>query len=398
MREDDDGIGLRAAVGLGVLVLAAFVAVTTELAPVGLLPQLVRDYGVSTSLVGLLVTVYAALVAVLAVPLTRVTAALPRKPLLVATLVLYTVGNLLIAVAPDFAVVCAGRALGGVAHALFFSVTIAYASAVVPARLQGRAIAIAMSGASLGFVLGVPLVTSIGAAVDQRVAFGALAVGGLLVAITVGGVLPPIATPPPRLGRDAVGPRADLAAVAGVNVLAFFAHYVLYTYVSSVLIGSGLPEQALGTVLFLLGAAGVVGLWLAGLLIDRRPRAGFLATLALGAVCVALLLGLRGSTAGAIAATAAWGVAFGAVPTFCAAASLRVRVLTPDLSAAVNNAASNVGIGAGAAIGGGVVALGGVGAAIPVSAAGFALSFVLVVLLRRGFPRLPPTHRPDHDR
>jgi predicted MFS family arabinose efflux permease len=381
----EERIGFGAAVGLGALVLATFVAITTEIVPVGLLPQLSRAFGVPEAVTGLLVTVYAALVAVLAVPLTRLTDRLPRKPLLLATIGLYSLGNVIIAVAPSFAVLCAGRAVGGVAHALFFSLSSAYATSLVPPRVQGRALAIAASGASLGYVLGVPLVTSIGAALDWRAAFAALAVGGVLAALVTAAALPP-STGGSHPGRLPRAPRSGLVGAAVVNAVAFFGHYALYTYVSTVLLAAGVPETALGAALFLFGAAGVVGLWLSGLVIDRRPRAGFLAALVLAAVCTAGLLLLGTMTVATVTAVAVWIVGFGAVPVFCTAACLRARALSPDLSAAVNNSASNVGIGLGAAAGGAVFAAAGLPAVIVVAAAAFAVSALLVLLLRRAFP------------
>lgn len=382
---DDERIDFRAAVGLGALVLATFVAITTEIVPVGLLPQLSRAFSVSEAVTGLLVTVYAGLVAVLAIPLTRLTGRLPRKPLLLGTIVLYSIGNTMIALAPSFAVVCVGRAVGGVAHALFFSVLSAYAAALVPPKVQGRALAIAASGASLGYVLGVPLVTSIGAALDWRAAFGALALGGLLSVLITGAALPRvgIAGPP---GEEARGPRSALVAAATVNALAFFGHYALYTYVSSVLLQAGVPEGAIGAALFLFGATGVIGLWLAGLVIDRRPRVGFIAALVLAVVSTAALLVLQASTGGTVTAVSAWLVGFGAIPVFCTAACLRARALSPDLSSAVNNSASNVGIGLGAAVGGAVLAASGIPAVIVLAAASFGIAALLVLLLRGGFP------------
>ncbi|MGN6445151.1 MFS transporter [Amnibacterium sp.] len=385
MARGDDRIRFDAAVGLGALVLATFVAVTTEIVPVGVLPQLSRAFGTPTAVTGLLVTVYAALVAVLAVPLTRITDRFARKPLLLATIALYSVGNLAIALAPSFALLCAGRAIGGVAHALFFSLSSSYAAALVPARVQGRALAIAAAGASLGYVLGVPLVTSIGAALGWRAAFGALAVGGVLAVLATAAALPavPSAGPAPRAER---GRRGALIGAAVVNGLAFFGHYALYTYVSTVLLDAGVAEAAIAPALFLFGAAGVVGLWLAGLVIDRRPRAGMLGALVLAAGAVSAVLMLQASTGGTVGAVSAWVVGFGAIPVFCTAACLRTRSLSPDLSAAVNNSASNVGIGLGAAVGGGVLAAAGLPALVVVSAAAFAAAAVLVLVLRASFP------------
>jgi predicted MFS family arabinose efflux permease len=231
----------------------------------------------------------------------------------------------------------------------------------------------------------VPLVTSIGAAVDWRAAFGALALGGVLAVLVTGTALPRIAIAGPP-DEEVRGPRSALVAAATVNAVAFFGHYALYTYVSSLLLGAGVAEGAIGAALFLFGATGVVGLWLAGLIIDRRPRAGLLGALVLAAVSIAALLVLRTSTAGTVTAAAFWLVGFGAIPVFCTAACLRAKALSPDLSSAVNNSASNVGIGLGAAVGGAVFAASGVPAVVVLAAAALAVAVLLVLLLRGGFP------------
>jgi len=149
----------RAAGGIVVLGSANFIAITTEILPVGLLPQLAAGGGVSESTAGLLVTVYAFVVAAAAVPLTIATRRLPRKPLLMGALATYAVSNVLVATAPSFGMLAAGRVLGGLAHAIFFSISIAYASRLVAPRFAGRALSLVTAGATLGFVLGVPLST-----------------------------------------------------------------------------------------------------------------------------------------------------------------------------------------------------------------------------------------------
>jgi len=149
------GLG-GARVGLLILSLSVFAAVTTEIAPVGLLPAIGHAFGVAESTAGLLVSLYAVLVAVLAVPLTLATRRVPGKRLLLIALSTYTASNVISALAPSFAVLAAGRAVGGVTHALFFSVFIGYVTRLVPPAQTGRALAIASGGASAGFVLGVP--------------------------------------------------------------------------------------------------------------------------------------------------------------------------------------------------------------------------------------------------
>ena len=88
--------------GLSSLALASCLAVTTEMLPVGLLPHIGTSFHVDDSVTGLLVSLYAVMVAVLAVPLTLLTARMPRKPLLLTTVLCYAVSNALVAVVNAF--------------------------------------------------------------------------------------------------------------------------------------------------------------------------------------------------------------------------------------------------------------------------------------------------------
>src|SRR4051812_31554502 len=166
--------------GLFSLALASCLAVTTEVLPVGLLPDIGATFAVSDSVTGLLVSLYAVMVATLAVPLTIATSRFGRKPLLLTTLLGYALSNALVAAAPAFAVVALGRAIGGTTHALFFSLMIGYAPRLVSRAHLGRALALAGGGASAGMVLGVPLATSLGTAAGWRVSFATLAALSIL--------------------------------------------------------------------------------------------------------------------------------------------------------------------------------------------------------------------------
>jgi predicted MFS family arabinose efflux permease len=196
-RASDDGLG-SARAGLLVLAVAVFAAVTTELVPVGLLPQISAAFHVSTGAAGLLVSAYAVMVAVLSVPLALATRRLPRKPVLLTTIGGYVLSNVIAAIAPTFGVLAAGRVVGGITHALFFSVCIGYAARLVPDTQTGRAMALASVGVSGGLVLGVPLSTALGAALGWRAAFGTLGVLVALVLVLAAAVLPPRRGPPRR--------------------------------------------------------------------------------------------------------------------------------------------------------------------------------------------------------
>lgn len=377
----------EAAGGLFALALATFVAVTTELVPVGLLPLISDDLAVSESVAGLLVTAYAFMVAALALPLTSATRRLPRKTLLLGTLAVYTASNVIVALAPTFAVVAAARALGGAAHAVFFSVSIGYASRLVRPHLAGRALALVTLGASAGFILGVPLSTSLGTAVGWRNAFlvltGVCVVAGVLTALLLPSV-PGGGTPPDDAARGAR--RTALAQVSVANALAYLGHFTVYTYVSVLLLAAGLATAALGPALLLIGALGLIGAAYAAARLDVRPRQTTVVTLSVVAGGVLALGVLFPATVGTLVAAAVWSIGFGAVAAVFQTAAIRTRGASPDVVGALVNATANIGIGGGAALGALVLGVGGA-TALPYTGALLVVAALVVVLVaRRAFP------------
>jgi predicted MFS family arabinose efflux permease len=391
--------------GLVALTIATFAAITTEMLPVGLLPQIGDALDVSEGTTGLLVTVYAFMVAALAIPLTLATRRFPRKALLLATLAAYTVSNAAVALSPGFALVAAGRALGGLSHAVFFSVSIGYAARLVRPQFTGRAMALVTSGASAGFVLGIPLSTTLGEAVGWRAAFWSLAA---LCAVTFGlvtALLPPVdattsapdtAEPSPgsRPGARPGSTRASsrrslLAVVVTTNALVYLGQYTVYTYVTVLLLAADLPDGGVGPVLLGVGGVGLLGLWYSAVRLDRAPRAAAISVLA---VMVATLVALGVAMPhlpGVLVAVAVWGVSFGAVASIFQTAAVRTRAASPDIAGALVNASANVGIGGGAAVGALVLNHGGVDRLPVVGAAIAAVGLVVVLVARRAFPHRP---------
>lgn len=374
-----------ARLGLLVLAVAVFAAVTTELVPVGLLPQVSSAFGVSTGTTGLLVSAYAVMVAVLSVPLAIATRRHPRKPVLLVTIGGYVVSNTVVAAAPTFAVLAAGRVIGGITHALFFSVCIGYAARLVPPSQTGRAMALTSVGVSGGLVLGVPLSTALGDAVGWRVTFGCLAALVALVLVLALVVLPPVVgsgadeAAPPGRGRD-------LATVVVTNGLTYLGTYVLYTYVSVLLLQSGATGPWVGPTLLLFGACGLVGLRIAAPQLDDRPRTSAVlvpALMAAGIIGVALSYP---RLVPVVVSGMVWLAAFGPAASLYQSASVRTSASSPEMAGAWINASSNAGIAGGAALGAVVMAHAGLAWAAWASASIVAGSVALTLLSSNAFP------------
>ncbi|MFC8182201.1 MULTISPECIES: MFS transporter [Nocardiaceae] len=336
--------------GLLSLALASCLAVTTEMLPVGLLPVMGRSFGVAESSIGLLVSLYAGLVALLAVPMTIWTRQLPRKPILVATLGGYVVSNLVVALSQSLEWLAFGRGIGGVAHALFFSLCIGYVPRLVGPANLGRGLAIAAGGATAGYVLGVPISTSMGNAIGWRSSFVVLAVlsAATVVAVTI--LLP--AVPGDAGRREKSRGHGSLSVVVTSNALTFLGHYTVYTYISILLLSAGVVESALGPMLLIFGACGVLGLWLTGRTLDRSPRRTMLVVLGLVATSIVAVGSTHLWLLPLVVCVAVWSGAFGGVPSMYQSAAVRTEPTSPETAGAWINATANVGIAGGAGVGG----------------------------------------------
>jgi predicted MFS family arabinose efflux permease len=185
--------------GLLALAVATFLSISGEMLPTGLLPEMSGELGVSESSIGLLVSVFAFTVVLTSTTLTHLTRRLPRHLLIVGLIVVLAISAALTAIAPTYELVVASRILGGLAHGTFWAIGGAYAAHLVPREQVGRALAVAMSGGTLAFVLGVPLGTALGQALGWRPAFGILAAAMALGAVLVWRLLPPV----PAAGKTA---------------------------------------------------------------------------------------------------------------------------------------------------------------------------------------------------
>ncbi|MFC9560605.1 MFS transporter [Agromyces sp. NPDC056965] len=344
--------------GLIVLASAVFLSVTIEMLPTGLLPDMSRELGVGEPLVGLLVTVFAATVVVLTVPLAALTRKVGRRRLIVIALVVLAISCVLTALAPNYPTVVATRVLGGAAHGVFWSVVGAYAGHLVPKEQLARAVSISVAGGSAAFVLGVPLSTALGQALGWRSAFAAMGALTLVGAVLVWRFLPSVRhhageadAAPVRVRKDATF--VPVIVVCLITATAMIGMYSFYTYVAPYLTDvMGLPASAISPMLLAYGIAGAVGLVLAGAVLGRRPTVGLVVAMvgtALGAVGLAVFPQVP--VAG-IASFLLFGTAFGALPTMLNtrllhSASARIR----DAAASFYTTAFNTGIGGGALLG-----------------------------------------------
>ena len=341
---------------LAVLGAGTFSYVTIEILPIGLLTVIAADLERSRSDVGLLVTGYALIVVLMAIPLARLTLGLPRRLVLGTTLGLMTVGAAVSAAAPTYEVLVVGRLLTALSHALFWSIIFPIATGLAPPALRGRVVAKLSIGSALAPVIGVPLGTWLGELTDWRVPFALMAVVGAATGLGVATLLPRIharETVARRGSAPDVRRYAVLVASTAVGVAGFL---TFNTYVTPFLLDiSGFTSSALGPILLASGLGGLTGTLIIGRLLDRNPWAAVALPLALVSAALLGLYSLGHQQVPTVLLVAIAGMAFSMLAIAVLSRTLQVAPGSTDLASAGTNSAFNVGIAAGAFIGGGLL-------------------------------------------
>lgn len=378
--------------GLVALAAAVFITILTEALPAGLLPEMSADLGVSEARVGMLITVYAVGSAATAIPLTALTRGLPRRALLIGTVVGFAVANTVTTLSHDYALTIGARLVAGVAAGLLWALLAGYAMRMVAPEAKGRALAVAMAGAPVALSAGIPAATLLGQLSDWRIAFGAMSAASLVLIAWLLRTVPPF----PGETADRRQPIRRVVATPGLAPVllatgAFvLAHNLLYTYIAPLLELDGNADRV-SLVLFVFGVVSLAGVALAARHVDRRLRTLVLAAAALFSGAL-LLLGAAGASFPVVLlAAAGWGLAFGGAGTFFQAASANAAGPTADVAQSMVVTVWNVAIAAGALLGGVVVDHAGP-RWLPWVALVFALAALLVVgaARRHGFPSAAP--------
>ncbi|WP_413805785.1 MFS transporter [Streptomyces sp. OE57] len=169
--------------------LSVFATITTEMNVIGVLPQLAERFDRSVSAAGIIVSIYALVVAVAGPFVTLVTSRLNRKTVLLAVLAIMTVSNVAYALSTSFGLTLVFRAIPAVMHATLFAVATVVAVSLSKPEASTKASAQVFAGVAVGLVLGVPITSfladtlSLGTAFFFGAAVSALAFVGLLVAM-----------------------------------------------------------------------------------------------------------------------------------------------------------------------------------------------------------------------
>lgn len=333
-----------------------FMGISSELVPSGILPEMSEGLLVSYSSIGLLVSIYAIASAIGTIPLITWTMHVNRKKLLTILNIVFAVSNLVIAISSSYYVTAFARLIGGISAGVLWPMVSAYAMRLVPVHMQGRAIAVTMSGSTLGLGIGLPIMTTIGTEIGWRFEFAVLTL--LIVIITIVGhiILPSIegeqrskTNSPMYIIRN-----KSVMIVLIVTFLTIMAHYGLYTYMAPLVEELGfIGGIKFASIIFGIGT--LISVILAAKIIDNHLGALTLFMLALAFGTMLLFIGFKGMIGISHIAFLLWGVSFGALVTIFQAAVTRQVDKGKDVATSLQSSTFNFGIVFGSAFGGAIL-------------------------------------------
>ncbi|EAO0655698.1 sugar transporter [Salmonella enterica subsp. enterica serovar Typhimurium] len=371
------------------LAIAAFIFNTTEFVPVGLLSDIAESFHMQTAQVGIMLTIYAWLVAVMSLPFMLLTSQMERRKLLIYLFVLFIASHVLSFLAWNFTVLVISRIGIAFAHAIFWSITASLAIRLAPAGKRAQALSLIATGTALAMVLGLPIGRVVGQYFGWRTTFFAIGMGALITLLCLIKLLPKL--PSEHSGSLKSLPllfrRPALMSLYVLTVVVVTAHYTAYSYIEPFVQNvAGLSANFATVLLLILGGAGIIGSLVFGKLGNRHASSLVSIAIALLVVCLLLLLPAAESEAHLAILSIFWGIA---IMVIGLGMQVKVLALAPDatdVAMALFSGIFNIGIGAGALVGNQVSlhwsmsAIGYIGA-IPACAA-----LVWAVLIFRKWP------------
>jgi predicted MFS family arabinose efflux permease len=342
---------------LGVLAIAlgALSLVVTEFLPVGLLPGICRDLGVSEGTAGLAVTA-TAILGFIAAPVTAIAIGrADRKRVMLGLTGLLIISSALSWKAGTFEILLIARVILGIAIGGFWAISITAAAKLVPPEKVHAASSLVFAGISIGSVIAVPAGSYIGAHADWRVGF----LGASVLAI-VCFLLQLVFLPTLRM-KEGVNIRDFFGLLKNPKVRAIFltvifivaGQYAGYTFVTPYLEQvTHLATALVSVLLFAYGVATVVGNFIGGALAGRNLHNTVVATVWIFVLSLAAIAAFATTPLFAGFALLVWALSWGMAPVGTQLWLYNATLHAPEAAQAMNTSVFQLSIGLGSLAGG----------------------------------------------
>ncbi|MCS4485954.1 MFS transporter [Staphylococcus americanisciuri] len=370
--------------------LSIFIVGMVEMVVAGIMSLMSADLQISEAWIGQLVTIYAFTFALTGPILVKLTERYAPKPVLLVTVIVFIIGNSIIAFSPNFVILVIGRILSSAAAALIVVKILAITVFLSAPHKRGRMLGIVYTGFSAANVFGVPIGTLIGDWFGWRFTFGLISFVGLIVSLLLMYYLPQdlrmnvntnINTSKNRASR--VRNKREVTKLLAVTFILLTANSIAYIYINPLILSSGHTLQFLSLALLVIGVAGMLGTSMGGFFTDKLSFKTwlFVSSFALSAILL-LLNQLWATSIMLLIVLFIWHIVEWS--TNPAVQSGLISQVDGDHSQVMswNMSALNAGIGLGAMIGGVIVTHLSLHATVYIAAATGFIAFLIVITLQ----------------
>ena len=337
------------------LTFSAFIFNTSEFVPIGLLTDIANDFQITEAHAGLLITIYAWVVALASLPLMLLVSKVEFKRLLLSVVALFALSHILSSVSSNYMTLMVSRIGVAGSHAIFWSIASPLAVKVAPEGKRSLALSFIVTGTSIAMIVGLPLGRIVGLFLGWRMTFLCIAVLAALVFVFMAIVFPKVPNQNPVSLRNLPG-LVKTPALTGIYILTVVAitgHYTGYSYIEPFMAQvAHLRESAITFALMLFGLAGIVGSILFSKKYDKHPVA-FINVAVYGIVAFLYLLQPASISMGStLLVCVLWGIAITAFNLVFQALIIQFAPQATSIAMSIYSGIFNVGIGSGALIGG----------------------------------------------
>ncbi len=345
-------------IAIWMLAIGAFAIGMTEFVIMGLLPNIARDFDVSVSQAGQLITGYALGVAIGGPIIVMLTIKWNRKYLLLALIAIFIVGNIAASFSPNYGFMMTSRIITSLAHGSFFGIGSILAASMVKPEKRASAMALMFMGLSMSNILGVPFGTLIGQNFGWPMTFiiisviGALALIGIIIFVP----MKKETVKSSVLNELKILKEKRLWLTLAVTLFGFSSVFAYFTYISTVLIDvSHVQENLISYLLIIFGIGVTLGNVVGGKLADWNLNKALKIIFSVFILYFILLYFVQMNGLLMVA-----GIFFFGLIGFSMSPSLQYKSTlisqdAPTLASTLNQSAFNLGNALGAFIGGVVV-------------------------------------------
>ena len=142
---------------LFILATGVFGILNTEMGMIGILPYMAEHFDVTISEAGLLISLFALVVAIAGPTMPLVFSRFNRRTVMLLVLGIFVIGNLVAAWTTDFTIALLARVIPAFFHPVYCSLAFAAAAASTTPERAPDAVGKVMVGVAAGMVIGVPV-------------------------------------------------------------------------------------------------------------------------------------------------------------------------------------------------------------------------------------------------